>query len=74
VAVSVFTYHADTSAAPEVLSAANQTSEDFLVRLPLAFEANQGQADERVKFISRGNGYALFLTADEAVLALRKKR
>lgn len=27
--------------------------------LPLSFEANQGQTDARVNFISRGNGYQL---------------
>jgi Beta-propeller repeat/FG-GAP-like repeat len=41
-------------------------------RLPLSFEANQGQADERVKFLSRGRGYTLFLTSGEAVLVLRQ--
>ncbi len=40
--------------------------------LPLSFEANQGQTDSRVKFVSRGRGYTLFLTGNEAVLALRK--
>ena len=40
-------------------------------RLPLAFESNQGQADQRVKFLSRGAGYTLFLAGDEAVLTLR---
>ncbi len=40
-------------------------------RSPLSFEANQGQTDERVKFLARGRGYTLFLTAAEAVLALR---
>jgi hypothetical protein len=39
-------------------------------KLPLMFEANRGQSDEKVKFISRGNGYSLFLTSSEAVLAL----
>ncbi len=39
--------------------------------LPLAFEPNLGQADPRVKFLTRGGGYGLFLTADEAVLVLR---
>ncbi len=38
-------------------------------KLPLSFEANQGQTDARVKFLSRGRGYSLFLTGDEAVLA-----
>ena len=37
------------------------------VSLPMYFEANQGQTDSRVKFLSRGHGYGLFLTADEAV-------
>ncbi len=40
--------------------------------LPLSFERNDGQTDPRVKFLSRGNGYTLFLTPTEAVLALRK--
>lgn len=41
-------------------------------KLPLSFEANQGQVDQQVRFLSRGNGYSLFLTNKEAVLALRK--
>ena len=40
--------------------------------LPMAFEANRGQAPRPVKFLSRGNGYGLYLTAQEAVLALRR--
>jgi Beta-propeller repeat len=40
-------------------------------KLPLSFEANRGQTDSQVKFLSRGSGYTLFLTRDEAVLALR---
>src|SRR5208337_802676 len=41
-------------------------------KLPLSFEANQGQVRGPVKFLSRGRGYTIFLTHDEAVLALRK--
>ena len=40
--------------------------------LPLRFEPNEGQTDERVKFLSRGPGYDLFLTATGAVISLRK--
>ncbi|MGH6628591.1 MAG: hypothetical protein ACREB3_02540 [Burkholderiales bacterium] len=40
-------------------------------KLPLAFEANAGQTDGQVKFISRGSGYTMFLTGDSAVLTLR---
>ncbi|MGC1107643.1 MAG: SBBP repeat-containing protein [Candidatus Acidiferrales bacterium] len=39
-------------------------------KVPLAFEKNQGQTDSRVKFLSRGAAYMLFLTANEAVLSL----
>jgi hypothetical protein len=39
-------------------------------QLPLSFEPNAGQTDGRVKFLSRGPGYTVFLTSDEAVLAL----
>ena len=42
--------------------------------LPLSFEANEGQLDRAVKFLSRGPGYDLFLTGTEAVLSLRKPR
>jgi hypothetical protein len=42
-------------------------------KLPLSFEANQGQVDSRVKFLSRGRGYTLFLTGSEAVLNLQRK-
>jgi len=41
-------------------------------KLPLSFEANKGQTDPEVKFLSRGIGYTLFLAPTEAVLALQK--
>jgi hypothetical protein len=40
-------------------------------QLPMRFERNQGQFDERVKFAARGAGYALWLTGDEALLSLQ---
>ncbi|MBI1765134.1 MAG: SBBP repeat-containing protein [Acidobacteria bacterium] len=40
--------------------------------LPLGFEPNQGQTAEQVKFMARGEGCAIFLTADEAVLSWRR--
>jgi hypothetical protein len=41
--------------------------------LPLSFEINRGQTDPQVRFLTRGRGYALFLTGDGAVLSLDKK-
>jgi len=39
-------------------------------RLPLSFEANQGQTDPRVRFLARGSGYSLLFTDTEAVISL----
>src|SRR6266513_84438 len=41
-------------------------------KLPLHFEANQGQTHQEVRFLARGAGYSLYLTAGEAVLVLTK--
>jgi hypothetical protein len=41
-------------------------------QIPLSFEANEGQTDPTVQFLSRGSGYSLFLTSQEAVLSLSK--
>jgi hypothetical protein len=42
-------------------------------KLPLYFEANRGRTDKDVRFLSRGAGYNLYLTSDEAVLVLAKR-
>lgn len=41
-----------------------------LAALPLAFEANQGQTDPQVKYVARGRGYTVFLTANDTVFAV----
>jgi hypothetical protein len=41
-------------------------------KLPLHFEANQGQTHKDVRFLSRGVGYSLYLTPGEAVLVLAR--
>ena len=43
-------------------------------RLPLSFEANNGQTSNRAKFLSRGAGYAMFLTEGGAVLELAGRK
>ena len=48
--------------------------ETKLMRVPLSFEPNQGQAASTVQFLSRGSGYALFLTSGEAVLNLERRQ
>jgi len=39
-------------------------------KLSLSFEANRGQSEDPVRFLSRGSGYTLFLTPTEMVLVL----
>jgi len=66
------------SASPLIITQAKANQEkapqliEHFGKLPLSFEANHGQTDGQVKFLSRGSGYTLFLTSNEAVLALRK--
>ena len=43
-------------------------------RLPLQFEANQGQTRQDVRFLSRGPGHTLYLTAEDALLVLQKSQ
>jgi hypothetical protein len=56
------------AAAPEPASRAKMS--ELYGKLPLSFEANAGQVDRSVRFLSRGPGYVLFLTSTEAVLHL----
>src|SRR5579871_2590436 len=53
-------------------AATRQQLEQAYGQLPLSFEANQGQTDAQVQYLTRGAGYALFLTGDGAVLSLQK--
>ncbi len=38
-------------------------------KTPLSFEANLGQTNSQVKFLSRGRGYTLFLSSNEVVMS-----
>jgi Beta-propeller repeat len=74
------TFHAisettSTTAKPDAASKAEAKAEVEAAygKLPLSFEANRGQTDGQVKFLSRGHGYGLYLTATETVLKLRNE-
>jgi hypothetical protein len=60
------------SAAQEPAPGVKTQAQSNYGNLPLSFEANQGQTDAQVKFLARGQGYALFLTPTEAVLSLQE--
>ena len=57
---------------PAVATEAEPKLASVYAKLPLSFEANQGQIDTRVRFLARGSGYTIFLTDDGAVLTMRK--
>src|SRR6266853_243586 len=67
----VFTFLAAGFAWPAAAATDARVSESY-GKLPLQFEANRGQTHKDVRFLSRGPGYSLYLTADEAVLVLSK--
>ena len=52
-------------------SAAQGTASRPLGALPLAFERNEGQLDERVRYVTRGSGYEVFFTSDAARIVKR---
>src|SRR6185295_14304794 len=63
--------NASTVTAPNPLVRHESRIAEQFGRLPLSFEANVGQVDSRVQYLSRGSGHTLFLTEDaEAVVAL----
>jgi hypothetical protein len=42
-------------------------------RIPLSFQPNQGQVNPAVQYVSRGQGYSLFLTPGEAYVTLDRQ-
>ncbi len=62
---------ASTSPAKAASKAASGRTAAGYAKIPLSFETNQGQSDGQVKFLSRGDGYQLFLTSTSAVFQLR---
>ena len=69
-------HRAQSPAVAAVNSPANLTPEakqailEKYGRLPMSFEANEGQKSSAVKFYSHGPGYELFLTNQEAVMSV----
>ena len=61
---------ADVSKPPAANGGNEQEPAAARSALPLNFEFNQGQTHQRVKFLARSEGYVLFLTATETVMAL----
>ena len=58
---------------PGADTAASSRIQASYAALPLAFEQNQGQTDAQVKYLARGSGYTLFLTANDAVFSLHSR-
>ncbi len=53
-------------------AATGAETREKLARVPLSFEENHGQTNSAVKFLSHGDGYAMFLTAKELVFEFGK--
>jgi Beta-propeller repeat len=70
---AVFTAPAILTAGASPSAVAPSQVVKALGRLPLMFEPNVGQTDPQVKFLARGAGYGLFLTANEAVFSFTRE-
>src|ERR1039458_1842295 len=62
------------AASPESIPRSTNRPAAKLMNVPLSFEPNQGQAASTVQFLSRGSGYALFLTPGQVVLNLERQQ
>src|ERR1017187_6869794 len=58
---------------PRSLPLSTNRPEAKLMSVPLSFEPNRGQSASAVQFLSRGSGYALFLTPGKVVLNLERQ-
>jgi fibronectin type 3 domain-containing protein len=58
--------------APRLSKEAKARIQHSYAQLPMSFEVNRGQAGKPVRYISRGQGYTLYLTPTTAVLGLQK--
>ena len=58
---------------PDTKAATNRIAAQY-GKIPLSFEANQGQTDSNVQFLSHGSGYSLFLTKSGVVLNLERPK
>ena len=80
-AVALTVFHSHSHASANILATAASVDAhqarpilQMYEQSPLTFEENRGQTDSRVRFLSRGRGYSLFLTDDAAVLSLRSRQ
>jgi hypothetical protein len=62
---------APAASAPGATRTAQDQARRAFAAMPLAFEANRGQSDRRVRYLARGDGFNLFLTPHRAVFGLR---
>ncbi|CUS31872.1 exported hypothetical protein [Candidatus Nitrospira nitrosa] len=61
----------DSPEKPTLSTPSTATVQSAYGKLPLSFEANQGQVDAQIQFLARGRGQALYLTPSQAVLTVR---
>src|ERR1051326_123843 len=68
---------ADVKSASDIRQSAEKLKSEVrsaMADLPMAFEPNMGQTDPRVKYLTRGAGYTVFLTDEGAVIRLKKAK
>jgi len=70
-------HHATQASSAQTFTKLNDAAKMRIIenygKTPMGFEENKGQSDAAVKYMTRGQGYSLFLTPTEAVLALSRQ-
>jgi hypothetical protein len=75
-AMSLASWSQDSAAVPAkpAQAPANRTAAANYGKLPMTFEPNVGQTASAVRFLSRGSGYTVYLTAGEMVFSAHSSK
>src|ERR1035437_7047306 len=70
IGISAIAYAGEGTVVKKGVTPSLAKAKAIAIAQPLAFEVNQGQTDQSVKFQARAKGYAAFLTSNESIVRI----
>jgi Beta-propeller repeat len=70
IGISAIAYAGEGTVVKKGVTPSLAKAKAIAIAQPLAFEVNQGQTDQSVKFLARAKGYAAFLTSNESIVRI----
>ena len=70
IGISAIAYAGEGTVVKKGVTPSLANAKAIAIAQPLAFEVNQGQTDQSVKFLARAKGYAAFLTSNESIVRI----